>query len=472
MDSKITHTTKTRSNNSINFNKKKLNNPSSAEYIYVAQNNSRSHHKKSNLTEQTNRSHKIKPNNDTTQFSNKYQNNSKNIKNFNKKITTRNPKDISNKIKSRHVATKSFEGGSCKKDADKVGGLRNINNNCIRSVLDIFKNKNISIDINGKLFKILPLSCYKTQIMKIINLIIVGLIANIIKRFPYNPITITGNTVYTRVVAACLSKFKIPYVLCKGTGKIQYYELSNGTEIPFEGPSPSYFDNCRDKIIPLIPHTKQEIDILENHTGFSNLSAIQSDLLKKYNFKGEVHLASLNEIIHNGDGSLDPIITIKKMCNNLYYIRTANDTWLSRIIITDNVESFQPGEIISGLYGKITSQNQCLNSTKNLLSSSIPNYDNILTKITHNSDNCIIMEPDKQTILYYHNNYMVKSDLSVQLVTSSEHTYDECILYNLKNPRPWVQKGIFIIHPFHLPRSWDPFFTITLITTSLIALLS
>jgi hypothetical protein len=41
-------------------------------------------------------------------------------------------------------------------------------------------------------------------------------------------------------------------------------------------------------------------------------------------------------------------------------------------------------------------------------------------------------------------------------------------LYSLKIPRPFYRDSIYTLHPFHFPQTYDPFFTIILLTLSLV----
>jgi hypothetical protein len=322
-----------------------------------------------------------------------------------------------------------------------------------QSICHFLQNKKLAIDFNGKISQILSPLDYKIRLMKLIGLIMIGFIVYIIKQIPYFPITITGNTIYSRVVASCLSRYKIPYVLCKGTNRIPFYETQDGQEIPFEGPSPNFFSNSKEQLIPLIPNTKEELSQLEFHTKLRNLENIQSKILSGIPSKDNVYIISVKDIIHDGIGIKNPIINIRRFFGNLYYIMTINEIWISRLIITDNVMPLQPGEVISSLCGTIISEH------------------NEKYNIEKKNNSYIIQEPTQKTIITRCFNYKVNIDLTIDTIKNSEgHIQsDESILYSLKSPRPFINNNsLYIMHPFHFPETWDPFLTIMIITLALL----
>lgn len=429
---------------------------------------------------------------------------------------------------------------------------------CVESLMRLIRARNILITMDGKIFKILSHNDYKLQSLKLCGLIMVGFLAYIIKRFPYHPITIMGNTVYSRVAASTLSLCKVPYILCKSTNRISYYETDDGKEIAFEGPSPNFFlqSAYKDQLIPLIPCSQQELIKLEQHTKLKDLTNIQSAILSNFKNKEGVYVANIGDIIDNGTSAHNPIIHIKKFWGNMYYIMTATEIWLSNIVITDTVVPLQSGEIISGLYGTSTNGTyneyqvitkgsmpsrfalltnpsdiknlaisnpeppQNIGSLENLAQNKISNsfinpdtmsgyssgetaslsvkgtslYDeelkvSLCEALLHkssNSDNiCIIIEPKVATILQRRNSYAVDIDFSIkttqnisenkrlethscEAILKQEHFNKESILYNLCKARTFNHDGIYILHPFHLPSTWDPFLTIMIITQALI----
>lgn len=343
----------------------------------------------------------------------------------------------------------------------------------IQSIFRFLKSRNLVIDLDGKLFKILPSYEYKIRFIKLISLIMVGFVAHIIKKFPYHPITVMGNTVYCHIVASSLSHNNIPYIMCKGTNRIPYYEINTGEEIPFEGPGLKYFidqqstqsasisDNnstslelkSNEKLIPLIPLSHDEINKLQTHTKLENLEQIQNTILETFPVKDGVHLSTMNYFInHESKLVVGPVINIRRFFGGLYYIMTNNEFWISRLVITDNVIPLQPGDVISSISGIITRESHDQYSIDKM------------------NNTCTINDPTIKTILTRCYNYRVNSDLTINKETNScqENTV-ECILYNLKQPRPFIHNSVYTIHPFHLPEAWDPFLTIMIVSRGLLA---
>lgn len=360
---------------------------------------------------------------------------------------------------------------------------------CVQSLSRVLRNKNISINFDGKISKLLHPLEYRRRISQLITLIVIGFLAHLIKKIPYHPITIIGNTVYSRVAASCLKRYNIPYVLCKSNNRTSYYEISSSKdiiEIPFEGPSPQFFSNCEDKVFPLIPLSTKELQHLTNHTKFRGLEYIQAKILESFPRKDNVHLTYIKDLVHDGSEAKNPVIEIRKFCGNLYYIITTNEVWLTRLLITDNVLPLQPGDII---YSVCSTSKQ---ETHDVYS------------IDHMNNSCIICSPVLKTSLYYRQLYHVASDLSIhkmginassnnhimditnenQIATTTHTTnhqelQEESILYGLKNTRPFhpirygftykgIGQNIFILHPFHFPKTWDPFLTIMILTLALL----
>ena len=300
--------------------------------------------------------------------------------------------------------------------------------NCIYILSQFLKNHKLSINLDGKIFKMLSQIEYKLCLLRLISLVIIGFLAHIIRKIPYHPITIMGNTIYSRVAAYCLSQHNISYILCKGTNQIPYYQTSRGDEIAFEGPNPNYFS--QDMIIPLISYSSEELNKIEKHTNLKNLHHIQTQILSKFATQNNVHLLNLNHITQNNTSYQNPVIDIKHFCGNLYYVMTNNDIWITHLIISDVVSSLQTGEIITGFDGYIKNKSQNTYAIEKF------------------SDHCLIRHPQYKMTLHHKDMYKVEADLSISHLDDKN---DNCIIYCLKNPRPWYNHGINILHPFHLP---------------------
>ena len=316
---------------------------------------------------------------------------------------------------------------------------------CVRSLSSMLDKRRLSVTIDGEFFKVLSLDQYKINFLKICSLILVGFLAYVIRRFPYHPITIIGNTVYSRVAASTLLSCGVPVALCAGNNHVSYYETENGKEVPFEGPSPRIFlDNVNQGLVPMIPLSSAEISKVEEHTGLKHLSTIQTAILSHFQIKDGVYLSDLGNIIAGVKPNHNPVMQVKKFFGNLYYIMTTSEIWLTRLIISDTVMSLQPGEIISTLHGKVSEITSSYN-------------------ITDEEDKQIITQPTSQTELIRRDSYNVGLDLVIkQLFTADDYT--ESIIYSLNHPRNFIHNSICTVHPFHLPMTWDPFLTMMIVT--------
>lgn len=397
---------------------------------------------------------------------------------------------------------------------------KSIESSCY-SILNNFTNKNrIKIDISGKIFQILPEDNYKIRVLKLCGLIMVGILAHMIRQFPYYPITIIGNTVYSKVIAASLISYNSNNVIaiCKSNKRISYYETDDGKELPFEGCSVNFFLNSdKSRIIPVVPNSMEDLTKLEQHTGLKDLSQIQQSILSQFKKENsaDIYLANLEDLIINDEPTSNslrnispksvsihnPVIQIRKFWGNLYYIMTSNEVWLTRMVISDSAAPLQPHEVVSGLYGTIIPRSN-------------PSY-----SIDINNNVCSITEPTMKTVLQRQNSYIVGIDFSIkslhieaqqssitkgstvpfsklntgfqlakrpsvvsqpsdeaglqldQELGISQWT-TESVIYNLQKPRPFSKQskdnGIYLVHPFHLPPSWDPFLTIMIIARALV----
>ena len=329
------------------------------------------------------------------------------------------------------------------------------NPSCVLSLSSILQKHKLAVTPEGKFYRVLPYNRYRKHLLQMCSLIMIGFLLHLIRRFPYHHITLIGNSVYSKVSASTLLCCDIPFALCKSNNRITYYETENKKEVAFEGPSLVTFLetlNPTKTLIPVIPLSNEEILKLEQHTGLNNLTTIQTSILSNFTIRNGVYLADLPNIVNSVKPDHNPVVHIKKIFGNLYYVTTTNETWLTRLIITDTVIPLQPGEIISTLYANITE-------------TSSSDYN-----IAANGDKQIIFEPSSQTELVRQDSYIVNPDLSIK-----HFTYDdlkESIIYSLNPPRPFIHNSIYLIHPFYLPTTWDPFLTIMIVTRSLLSLIN
>lgn len=332
----------------------------------------------------------------------------------------------------------------------------------IETMTKFLRARNLVINIEGKIFKVLPPLEYKNRILKLCGLIMTGVLAHIIRRYSYHPITVTGNSIYSRVIAGTLTQAEIPFVLCKGSNRISYYETENGKELAFEGQTTQFFTNELDRQITLIPHQASEIKALEAHTHIKDLTRAQKSVLSRFNCDRGSYSTTLSNILTTNLELKNPVIHIRRFYGGLYYVVTTNEVWLTHTIFSDNVAPLQPGEIISGLYGKQVSA------------------PTLAPAIKYAPDTCIITELNNEITLSRSNLYHVTEDLSIKPVAINPVSInpmidttnnDECIIYSLQQARRFtpVQSRFYIIHPFHLPATWDPFLTIMIIVQGMMS---
>lgn len=313
---------------------------------------------------------------------------------------------------------------------------------CRTPILNIFRKKSLTIDIEGNIYKLLQ--SYRIQAVKIVALIVSAVMAYIIRSIPYHPVTIIGSTIYSRISAACLSQYNVPYVLCRGSNYVTYYETDGGNEIAFEGKGVMSTTKIN---IPPIPLSQDELKNVRHHTGLDNLTIIQNNVLK--------HLRSIENIFSKEKPIKGPIMMVKPLFKDIYYVVGVNECWLTRIIITDKVFSLRPGDRMLGI------------------STTTVNNNSVTRSIEYNPTSCIIHEPNVTKILTRSSKYTVDTDFRIY---STDLIFDaddkDLPLYSLMNPRPIrspEHKGIYVIHPFHIPATWNPLLSIMLITLGLIS---
>lgn len=352
--------------------------------------------------------------------------------------------------------------------------------NCIFFQRNLCKKYSILIDLDGRIYKILDSNVYKRNLLKLCSLIMIGFFARIIRGFPFYPVTVVGNTVYSQVVAATLARCHIKYALCKSDHRITYYETDDGQEIPFEGPSPNHFPS---KVVSMIPLSTEELIQLEKHTALHNLDKIQNQILESFTRKDDVRIVNTSDIIHqqgNNDSIKScnydyhsPVMRIQRFAGNICYVMTYNAIWLTRLVIMDKVSPLQPGEIITGLYGNITPDPADHHSI-NILDQVFNNRTAIQKyTIVNKQTSCTVIEGETITRFERFPLYHVLSDLTIKSIIHDKEKSHESIIYNLDNPRSFSKDApIVLIHPFHLPPSWDPFLSIMIITRALIQLLA
>jgi len=313
------------------------------------------------------------------------------------------------------------------------------------------KRKHLSVDIEGKCYRFITLTDYKTYILKIMSLMIIGFIIYLFRKIPYHDITVIGNTIYSQIISSTLDQFNIPYVRCKESIKQTYYETEQGDEIPFEGVSTnSFIKNLEHTAIPVIPNNNVALLLLETHLNKSiphpiNITSVQESILSKFDQKDDVYFWSPKFWTKSPSNIYKSHITnITRISNDLFYIVSEEDAWITRIILNDVTWSLQPGDSISSLYGDVYVE------TNEKYSIFLP----------------YIYEPTTTTILTRDISYYMNSDFTIKHI--GEHKGIESNIWSLQQPRLLSMNNIYTIHPFHLPPSWDPFLSIMIATLAIV----
>lgn len=294
-------------------------------------------------------------------------------------------------------------------------------------LLSNFKKKNkLSININGDCQTV---SSYVLQAARIIVIMSLVLLKYLLMSIPYYQVTVIGSTIYSYVLVYYLRKHNIRFVHVKS--------LSN-MNIPFTNPSWELFGKIHCPIIPLL---EEDLLILSNHTGidYKILQQVQHYLTTTSN-EHKMKSLKLQDL---------PIMTrFTKVTNDLYYVSTEHNSWFSKIIVTDEILPLSCSEIISEL--DIFVEQTC--ETNQL-------------HITQTKKLCTIQQDNIRTTLKYISRYYINNLLELITINPEDEKHSE--FYVLEKCRKFIRKdGILMVHPFHLPRSWDPFFLIILVVLS------
>lgn len=306
---------------------------------------------------------------------------------------------------------------------------------CVQQLSSFLSRKRLVLNSGTNFNKIADPVVYSAQLLNIASMIITALIMQILRSIPYYDITISGNTVYSRVAAAAIKRTTSSYVLCRGPSRLNYYETDNNKLIPFEGPSSLSFDMSQP--VSFIAMPSSDIKALEQHTKVTGLEDIQKEVLCDKNIMAD---------LINTENVKAPIMCLKQIYG-LYYVKTCNESWLSRKIITD-VAPLQPAEVVVGTTAETTA---------------ISRSEIITNVTTYDKDVCTVINDTGVTLLQRHECYEVGQDLTVKCIKECNN---ESIIYHLKHPRPFRYQGqnICFIHPFHMPATWDAFLAIIVLS--------
>ena len=306
---------------------------------------------------------------------------------------------------------------------------------------------------------ILSPNIYNKIITYLISLFISIEILLIIKKYTYHIITITNDNIYSRVIAQCYYNHNIKFTLCKSNNRNIYYNVDNNLEIPFHNANfnNNFTNNNFTNNIRIIPNSKSDIEKLKTHTNLSNLEQIQNYILNKYNSQ-----INISNIAYNKSADNNQIISVKKFFGGLYYITTNNNIWISKYVLNDDPLPLTCSDIVIAITSTIN---------PNIDPSINPNIDNLL--ITQNS--CKIFEKNNIITLDNSSYYIVNNDLSINYIKDLSNnlsnnlskTYESQI-YHLKNPRNFMNNGNYMIHPFHVPFTWDTYLSLMIIGLGII----
>lgn len=308
--------------------------------------------------------------------------------------------------------------------------------------------KNINIDIDGRVYRIVSEYQCRVFTLQIYGILSVIFFMYICCQLTYVPVTIIGNTIYAKVIAGTVANQGLPYKLCRMNNRLTVYETSNCKYVAFEGVTTI----SSDEKLPIITCLPNELQELEAHTGLNNLKEDQTSVLQGFDKIDGLYYTSVNDVINIVYD--EPVMSIDKVTANLYCICTANESWLTPLIITDSVDPLQVGDTIVGFVAKL---------------SDVAGPETI----SRHDDHIVITRDDRAIRLTRRALYYVEDDLSIiaypTIKSNGREGFEESIIYGLREPRPFLQTGIRIVHPFHLPLMWDPLLPLMLVTTAIIS---
>ena len=306
---------------------------------------------------------------------------------------------------------------------------------------------------------ILSPNIYNKIITYLISLFISIEILIIIKKYTYHIITINNDNIYSRVIAQCYYNHNIKFTLCKSNNRNIYYNVDNNLEIPFHNANfnNNFTNNNFDDSIKIIPNSKSDIKRLESHTNLSNLEQIQNYILNKYNSQ-----INISNIAYNKSADNNQIISVKKFFGGLYYITTNTNIWISKYVLNDDPLPLTCSDIVMAITSTIEPNIEPLIN---------PNINNLLIK----QNSCTIFEKNNIITLDNSSHYIVNNDLSINYINDLSQklskdlskTYESQI-YHLKNPRNFMNNGNYMIHPFHVPFTWDTYLSLMIIGLGII----
>src|ERR1700722_13375120 len=95
---------------------------------------------------------------------------------------------------------------------------------CYERLIKFIKARSIIINLDGKMFRILSPIQHKILVIELLIILMITYILYSIRNIPYHDITITGNTIYSRLMSSYFLKNKIPHILCRSNNRLTYYQ--------------------------------------------------------------------------------------------------------------------------------------------------------------------------------------------------------------------------------------------------------
>lgn len=319
-----------------------------------------------------------------------------------------------------------------------ISSAKDMKLSCVHTLHQICQTHQIFFNLDGKPGKILSMQAASLYSLQLCSLLVIASVTYLIKQIPYRPITVMGDSIYSRVAAYALRLAKVDHVLCQENNRTTFYLTTEGIYVPFQGVNCEYFPNDR---VPIILNTPSELSRIERHIGHNNLGTIQNSLVQMMDEEDGLPVWNFSEVI-SAPEQCPPVVQIRSVFHNLYLIRTHNEQWISRHVITDSTTSLQPADRINRLYQTVQASKE-------------------ESHISVTERECTVSWNEMTLTLSRDSCYQVDNNLAI---IPLKDDMSECLIYQLDQPRMFRTHGLYVIHPFHLPPVWDSLWTIMLVT--------
>lgn len=289
----------------------------------------------------------------------------------------------------------------------------------------------IKINYEGKVFRVLPESKFNLICLYLVVLALTTLLFVYISKLKFYSVTVAGNTIYSNVAVYIIKKNETSVAFCKDIKIRRYYDTCYG-EIPIDNPKLGSLRG-ESKNSKLIKLTSDDIKTLEHHTGLDGLTEIQDKIITKFyvneilneSTEGIVLSKFLEDVI-NMPQTHGKILRIRPFFNKLYWVETQDDGWITKVLIDDNTEILNKGDII--VTNVLNISNEVLTVEKFCVSD---NFD--IVPLNQDIDTWEFVSP----------------------------------FYGLKSPRNFLIENRYKISPLHYPFCKDVFLSIMIITLRL-----